>query len=111
MADITTKCYFDRTEPYYISKVPTFDGIEVKFSARLIDVLESRQATLAEMDDLIARASAPEESAQRLADEFAAKLEKEIQLAKPAPSTVAKNLHRGQKPAKKTKTVKGNNNG
>lgn len=104
MADIKTTCYFDRTEPYYISTVPTFDGVEVQFSARLIHVLESRQATLAEMDDLIDRASAPEESAQRLADEFAAKLEKEIQLAKPAPSAVAANIKKAKK--KPAKTIK-----
>jgi hypothetical protein len=64
------KAYFDRTEPYYLSKEPTFDGNPVEVPAVIFDILDSRKATLVQMEEAIQAASAPEDSAQDLADLF-----------------------------------------
>jgi hypothetical protein len=73
------KAYFDRTEPYYLSREPTFDGNEVEIDERLLNVLDSRKATLVLMEDAIEAGGAPEDTAQSLTDMFADLVSEEIQ--------------------------------
>ena len=79
------KAYFDRTEPYFFSREPTFDGIAVEVPAAVLNILTSRKATLLLMDEAITNAAAPEDSAQDLADTFVDLLTSEIQFP---PATV-----------------------
>ena len=64
------KAYFDRTEPYYLTREPSFDGNPVEVEERILDLLDSRKLTLALMEDFIENETAPEDSAQRLTDAF-----------------------------------------
>jgi hypothetical protein len=72
------KAYFDRTEPYYLTRDPSFDGIQVEVEERVLNLLDSRKATLVLMENAIEEAPAPEDSAQDLTDLFASLLEAEI---------------------------------
>ena len=72
------KAYFDRTEPYYLSREPTFDGNEVEVPEAVLNVLDSRKATLVLLEDAIDAGGSPEDSAQGLCDMFVALLESEI---------------------------------
>lgn len=71
------KAYFDRTEPYYFSRKPTFDGNPVEVDEEVLEVLESRKTTLVEIEKHIELVGAPEETAQELADTFVALLKEE----------------------------------
>ena len=73
------KAYFDRTEPYYLTREPSFDGNEVEVDESILNILDSRKATLVQIEDAIENAGAPEESAQELADTFVALLNSELQ--------------------------------
>lgn len=71
------KAYFDITEPYYLSREPTFGGVPVEVPSWVLDMLDDRKATLAKVDEQIHQSSAPEESAQDLCDFFVELLEAE----------------------------------
>ncbi len=71
------KAYFDPTEPYYLSREPTFDGRPVDVPELLLQVLESRKATLKEIEDLIDSVALDDE-AQTVADRFVDLLEEEV---------------------------------
>jgi hypothetical protein len=73
------KAYFDRTEPYYLSREPTFDGIEVDVPERIFNVLDSRKATLVKIEDAIYNGGSPEDTAQDLADMLVALVAEEVQ--------------------------------
>lgn len=73
------KAYFDRTEPYYLSREPTFDGNPVEVAENILNLLDSRKATLVQMEDFIENETAPEDSAQRLTDAFVSLIETELQ--------------------------------
>jgi hypothetical protein len=64
------KAYFDRTEPYYFTREPQFDANPVEVPEFILEVLESRKATLVSMEEAIENAGAPEDSAQDLTDLF-----------------------------------------
>jgi hypothetical protein len=72
------KAFFDRTEPYYLSREATFDGIEVEVPENILNLLDSRKGTLVVMEDSIEESGAPEDSAQTLADLFVDLLNSEI---------------------------------
>ena len=63
------KAYFDRTEPYYLSREPTFDGHEVEVPEQILNLLDSRKATLVQVEDAIEEVSL-DDSAQDIADLF-----------------------------------------
>lgn len=71
------KAFFDRTEPYYLCREPTFDGHEVEVDNRIMNVLESRKATLQQMEDIIDEV-ALDDRAQEVTDTFAALLGGEL---------------------------------
>ena len=62
--------YFDRTEPYYLTKEQQFDGNPVEIPEGVIEMLDRRKVTLEKMEEAIFSESGPEDSAQRLADLF-----------------------------------------
>lgn len=72
------KAYFDRTEPYYLSRDPSFDGIEVEVEERVLNLLDSRKGTLVLMENAIEEAPAPEDSAQSLTNLFVELLDAEL---------------------------------
>ena len=72
------KAYFDRTEPYYLSREPTFDGVPVEVPSIVLDILDSRKATLVRIEDEIDNGGSVEDSAQTLTDLFVDLLESEI---------------------------------
>ncbi len=71
------RAYFDRTEPYYLSLEPTFDGVEVEVPSKVMDLIDARKRTLVLLEEAIEAAGAPEDSAQDLADLFVDLLEGE----------------------------------
>lgn len=74
------KVYFDRTEPYYYVREPTFDGIAVEIPEDIMTMLDERKTTLALMEAAIEDASAPEDSAVDLSAYFVNLLTHEIAL-------------------------------
>lgn len=72
------KAYFDRTEPYYLVREPSFDAVEVEVPAYVLNLLDSRKATLVQIEEAIDIAGAPEDSAQYLADLFVDLLDTEL---------------------------------
>jgi len=64
------KAYFDRTKTYYLSKEPSYDGVQVDVAEKILDVLQDRQDTIELMELAIIDAGAPEDSAQDLTDTF-----------------------------------------
>ena len=73
------KAYFDRTEPYYLTREPSFDGKPVEVAESILNLLDSRKDTLVKMEDFIENETAPEDSAQRLTDAFVSLLDTELQ--------------------------------
>ncbi len=71
------KAYFDRTEPYYLTREPTFDGKPVEVSEAILDLLDSRKATLVVMEELIDSVALDDE-AQSVTDTFVDLLEEEV---------------------------------
>ncbi len=72
------KAYFDRTEPYYLAREPSFDGIPVEVPERILNLLDSRKKTLGFLENAIELAGAPEDSGQDLADYLVELLDKEL---------------------------------
>ena len=62
------KAYFDRTAPLFIVKEPSFDAIAVEVPESVIAFVEKVAGVIKDVDAAIDVASAPEESAQDLAD-------------------------------------------
>lgn len=73
------KAYFDPTEPYYLSREPTYDGRPVEVSERVLNVLDSRKATLVQVEDAMENV-ALDDAAQEVTDLFVDLLESEITL-------------------------------
>ncbi len=73
------KAYFDRTEPYYLKREPSFDGIEVEVPEWVLNLLDSRKNTLFLIEEAIDQAGAPEDTAQKTTDLFVSLLNGEIQ--------------------------------
>ncbi len=69
------KAYFDRTEPYYLMREPSFDGIPVEVPEEVLDLLDNRKLTLVLLEAAIEEAGAPEDSAQDLTDTLVKLLE------------------------------------
>ena len=72
------KAYFDRTEPYYLAREPSFDGNGVEVPERILNLLDSRKGTLVLMENAIEEAGSPEDSAQDLTDLFVDLLDSEL---------------------------------
>ncbi len=72
------RAYFDRTEPYYLAREPSFDGVEVEVSEEILNLLDNRKLTLEIIESFIEQAGAPEDSAQDLADTLVSLLEGEL---------------------------------
>ena len=64
------KAYFDRTEPYYYTREPQFDGNPVEVPEGILDMLDQRKKSLVLIEEAIENAGAPEDSAQSLSDLF-----------------------------------------
>ena len=69
------KAFFDRTAPFFIVTEPSFDAVAVEVPAATVSGVERIAVVLKTMNEAIENASAPEESAQDLADLFTDLLE------------------------------------
>ena len=67
------KAYFDPNEPYYLTREPTFDGRPIDVPEEVLATLESRKATLKQMEEEI-DAVALDDAAQTVTDTFIALL-------------------------------------
>ena len=72
------KAYFDRTEPYYLTREPSFDGIPVEVSEVILNVLDARKGTLKLMEEAIDESGAPEDCGQDLTDLLVGLIEQEL---------------------------------
>jgi len=70
--------YFDRTEPYYLTREQQFEGNPVEVPESFLNLLDSRKATLVVLEEAIAIGGAPEDSAQELTDLLLALVTAEI---------------------------------
>lgn len=73
------KAFFDKTEPYYLSREPTYDGHPVEVSQQVLNMLDSRKATLVLVEEVLDEVALDDE-AQTVTDMFVDLLEKEISL-------------------------------
>ncbi len=71
------RAFFDRTEPYYLTREPSFDGVPVEVAEEVLDLLDTRKLTLVLMEAAIEEAGAPEDTAQNLSDTLVKLLETE----------------------------------
>lgn len=60
------KAFFDRTEPYYLTREGSFDAVPVDVPEGILTMLDGRKKTLVAMEIAIELSGAPEDSAQDL---------------------------------------------
>lgn len=83
------KAYFNRNSPLYIDSQPSFDGVEVEMDELVVQNVRDLNDLFANMITKVMEASAPEESAQELADYFAEELRKIVKTRKQKPKEAA----------------------
>jgi len=71
------KAYFNPDSYLFLERETSFFSIEVEVPLGVLEVVESRRATIDLIDEAIDNSSAPETAAQEWADLFVARLKEE----------------------------------